>query len=66
MVLFVIVWVGLEMNSHGEEEQQIAFEIYVVVAKRNVDEEDENCDCIEFLMQKLRNAGVIVEIEFLA
>jgi len=54
------------MNSHGEEEQQIAFEIYVVVAKRNVDEEDENCDCIEFLMQELRNAGVIVEIEFLA
>jgi anoctamin-10 len=65
-VLFVIVWVGLEMNSHGEEEQQIAFEIYVVVAKRNVEEEDENCDCIEFLMKELRNVGVIVEIEFLA
>lgn len=65
-MLFVIVWVGLEMNGHGEEEQQIAFEIYVVVAMRNVEEEDENCDCIEFLMKELRNVGLIVEIEFLA
>lgn len=54
------------MNGHGEEEQQIAFEIYVVVAMRNVEEEDENCDCIEFLMKELRNVGLIVEIEFLA
>jgi len=60
------VWVGLEMNGHGEEEQQIAFEIYVVVAMRNVEEEDENCDCIEFLMKELRNVGLIVEIKFLA
>ncbi|KAL3610742.1 hypothetical protein D5086_001762 [Populus alba] len=45
------------MNGHGEEEQQIAFEIYVVVAKRNVEEEEENCDCIEFLMKELRNVG---------
>lgn len=60
------MWVGLEMNGHGEEEQQIAFEIYVVVAMRNVEEEDENCDCIEFLMKELRNVGLIVEIEFLA
>ncbi|KAG6736439.1 hypothetical protein POTOM_060786 [Populus tomentosa] len=51
------------MNGHGEEEQQTTFEIYVVVAKRNVEEEDENCDCIEFLMKELRNVGFIVEID---
>ncbi|CAK7356812.1 unnamed protein product [Dovyalis caffra] len=50
------------MNVHGEEEEQTAFEICVVVPRRNVkEEEDETCDCVEFLVEELRNVGFIVE-----
>jgi anoctamin-10 len=49
------------MNSYGEEEAQTTFEICVVVSRRNVKEEDETCDCVEFLVKELRNVGFIVE-----
>ena len=50
--------VGLEMNSYGEEEAQTTFEICVVVSRRNVKEEDETCDCVEFLVKELGMWGL--------
>ncbi|TXG68673.1 hypothetical protein EZV62_003608 [Acer yangbiense] len=47
------------MNDHGEE--QIVFEIGVVVPKSNVKEEKETCDCVETLVDELRRVGLIVQ-----
>lgn len=60
-MLFVILFGWFGKNGHGEEEKQTAFEICVVVPKRNVEEKDETCDCIEFLVKELRNVGFVVE-----
>ncbi|KAL5757634.1 hypothetical protein ACOSP7_020245 [Xanthoceras sorbifolium] len=47
------------MNGHGEE--QIVFEIGVVVPKSNVTEEKETCDCVETLVAEFRKVGLIVQ-----
>ncbi|KAM1412437.1 hypothetical protein EV2_025628 [Malus domestica] len=48
-----------EMNA--VEEEQTAFEIGVVVPKRNVKEEDRAFDCVEVLVEEFRNLGLVVE-----
>lgn len=52
---------GLEMNVL--EEEQTAFEIGVVVPKRNVkaEEDEEACDCVEVLVNEFRKVGLVVE-----
>lgn len=50
---------GQEMNA--VEEEQTAFEIGVVVPKRNVKEEDKTSDCVEVLVEEFRNLGLVVE-----
>lgn len=49
---------GLEMNVVEEEES--AFEIGVVVPKRNVKAEEEDY-CVEVLVNEFKNVGFIVE-----
>ncbi|KAI8027993.1 Anoctamin-like protein [Camellia lanceoleosa] len=51
---------GLEMNGDGEEEQT-AFEIAVVVPRRVGKQGDESYDCVEFLVDVFRKAGLIVD-----
>ncbi|XP_030972736.1 anoctamin-like protein At1g73020 isoform X3 [Quercus lobata] len=43
------------------EEEQTAFEIGVVVPKRNVEEENEDCNCLEVLVDEFTKVGLIVE-----
>ncbi|XP_075663864.1 anoctamin-like protein At1g73020 [Castanea sativa] len=43
------------------EEEQTAFEIAVVVTKRNVEEENEDCNCGEVLVDEFTKVGLIVE-----
>lgn len=45
------------------EEEQTAFEIGVVVPKRNVkaEEDEEACDCVEVLVNEFRKVGLVVE-----
>ncbi|KAM3747403.1 hypothetical protein ACB098_05G032000 [Castanea mollissima] len=43
------------------EEEQTAFEIAVVVSKRNVEEENEDCNCGEVLVDEFTKVGLIVE-----
>lgn len=50
---------ALEMNGHEEEET--AFEIGVVVPKRNLKDENEGWDCVEVLVDEFRKVGLIVE-----
>lgn len=53
-------WVGgLEMNRI--EEEQTAFEIAVVVPKRNVEEENEDCNCWKVLVDEFTKVGLIFE-----
>ncbi|KAI9161069.1 hypothetical protein LWI28_014134 [Acer negundo] len=47
------------MNGHGEE--QIVFEIGVVVPKSNVKEKKETCECVETLVDEFRKVGLIVQ-----
>ncbi|EOY27034.1 Uncharacterized protein TCM_028984 isoform 1 [Theobroma cacao] len=47
------------MNGVGED--QIVFEIAVVVPKRNLKEENEGYDCVEVLVNEFRNVGFVVE-----
>lgn len=42
-------------------EEQTAFEIAVVVPKRNVEEENEDCNCWEVLVDEFTKVGLIVE-----
>ncbi|KAL6288496.1 hypothetical protein ACE6H2_006006 [Prunus campanulata] len=42
-------------------EEQTAFEIGVVVPKRDVKEEDKASDCVEMLVDEFRNLGLVVE-----
>ncbi|XP_065617394.1 anoctamin-like protein At1g73020 isoform X2 [Quercus suber] len=49
----------MEMNRI--EEEQTAFEIGVVVPKRNVEEENEDCNCMEILVDEFTKVGLIVE-----
>ncbi|KAG1346397.1 anoctamin-like protein [Cocos nucifera] len=46
------------MNGRGEEP---VFEVAIVVPKKREKEGDENRDCVEFLVQELKTAGLIVE-----
>ncbi|XP_039116444.1 anoctamin-like protein Os01g0706700 [Dioscorea cayenensis subsp. rotundata] len=46
------------MNGTGEE---TGFEVAIVVPKKRDKEKDENCDCVEFLVDELTKAGLIVE-----
>ena len=46
---------------NGQEEEQTAFEIGVVVPKRALKESDESADCVEVLVRKFKEAGLIVE-----
>lgn len=46
------------MNRHEEEE--IVYEIGVVVPKRNVIEGKESRDCVEILEAEFRKVGLIV------
>ncbi|XP_028068673.1 anoctamin-like protein At1g73020 isoform X2 [Camellia sinensis] len=48
------------MNGDGEEEQT-AFEIAVVVPRRAGKQGDESYDCVEFLVDVFRKAGLIVD-----
>ncbi|XP_062087635.1 anoctamin-like protein At1g73020 isoform X1 [Humulus lupulus] len=50
---------GLEMNE--PEEEQPAFEIGVVVPKRNVKAEDSTSDSVEVLVREFKKLGLIVE-----
>ena len=52
-------WEGMEMNRI--EEEQTAFERGVVVPKRNVEEENEDCNCVEVLVDEFTKVGLIVE-----
>ena len=45
--------------GHGEE--QIVFEIAVLVPKSNVKEEKETYDCVETLVDEFRKVGLIVQ-----
>ncbi|XVF74450.1 hypothetical protein PTKIN_Ptkin13bG0111300 [Pterospermum kingtungense] len=47
------------MTDAGDE--QIVYEIAVVVPKRNLKEENEGCDCVEVLVNELRDVGLVVE-----
>ncbi|EEF46308.1 anoctamin-like protein At1g73020 [Ricinus communis] len=49
----------LEMNDHGED--KIAFEMCVVVPRRDARKEDEHCDCVEVLVKELKKVGFIVD-----
>ena len=51
---------GLEMKEL-EEEEQPAFEIGVVVPKKNVKAEDSSSDCVEVLVHQFRKLGFLVE-----
>ncbi|KAM0938245.1 putative anoctamin [Dioscorea sansibarensis] len=46
------------MNVKGEE---TGFEVAIVVPKKRDQEKDENCDCVEFLVEELTKVGLIVE-----
>lgn len=46
------------MNGRGEKP---VFEVAIVVPKRREKEGDESRDCVEFLVQELKKAGLIVE-----
>lgn len=50
---------ALEMN--GIEEEQTAFEIGVVVPKRDLKDENEGCECVDVLVDEFRKVGLIVE-----
>lgn len=43
------------------EEEQTAFEIAVVVPKRNVEEENEDCNCWKVLVDEFTKVGLIFE-----
>ena len=45
----------------GVGEDQIVYEIAVVVPKRNLKEENEGYDCVEVLVNEFRNVGLVVE-----
>ncbi|XP_073109221.1 anoctamin-like protein Os01g0706700 isoform X4 [Elaeis guineensis] len=45
---------------NGREEEPV-FEVAIVVPKKREKEGDENRDCVEFLVQELKTAGLIVE-----
>jgi anoctamin-10 len=45
---------------NGIEEEQTAFEIGVVVPKRN-EEENEDFDCVKVLVDEFRKVGLFVE-----
>lgn len=47
------------MNGHGEEE--IVYEIGVVVPKSNAIEGQESRDCVEILEAEFRKVGLIVD-----
>ncbi|XVE51980.1 hypothetical protein DITRI_Ditri02bG0083100 [Diplodiscus trichospermus] len=47
------------MNGVGED--QIVYEIAVVVPKRNLRQENEGYDCVEVLVNEFRNVGLVVE-----
>ncbi|XWS16255.1 hypothetical protein CRYUN_Cryun34aG0069300 [Craigia yunnanensis] len=46
---------------NGVEEDQIVYEIAVVVPKRNLKEENEGYDCVEVLVNEFRNVGLVAE-----
>ncbi|XP_022723977.1 anoctamin-like protein At1g73020 [Durio zibethinus] len=45
----------------GVGEDQIVYEIAVVVPKRNVKEDNDGFDCVEVLVNEFRNVGLVVE-----
>ncbi|XP_037495449.1 anoctamin-like protein At1g73020 isoform X1 [Jatropha curcas] len=47
------------MNDHAEE--QAVYEMCVVVPRRSMKEEDEDCDCVEVLVKELKNVGFIID-----
>ncbi|OMO66385.1 anoctamin-7-like protein [Corchorus olitorius] len=48
------------MNAVKEEEE-IVYEVAVVVPKRNLKEENEEYDCVEVLVNEFRNVGLVVD-----
>ena len=62
---FRVVLESLEMKGHGEEQHTTAYEIGVVIPKKNIAKQrNAECDCVEVLVNEFEEAGFIVNRVF--